>query len=499
MSNNLFGFSIDALDREVYLDGCPIADVASAFGSRDRLEYEDVMLYFGFNADEYTEAVHDEVLAKIFRSNESNILLWQDGISKYYKDSGRIGISEFEQLEGKLKAAGIPSNEIDFRNYIESIDKQNKEGIDRIGFEPFGHYLIYKYSLEFEDLFEISKLLKMLRALVRDVDQERAGEVKGILESNGCKGLEKYKDLIELYIQDPGRTDIIGDQNHQFNQYLVCCYEVMFKLFKQNADAIENGGMPSVRQGHKNITHTNYDRMLLLRTFMQMLSEVLSDEKPPVKNVLVIGPGLEEFHVMLRESIPRQSYEPYALIDSLLEFKWADLAKLQVDMLDVSPRVVKHFRRVIEGSYNGENHKLYCLPYGVASVKPVTEFGSGLGSVNFADGVKGARIESGENGERILTIHPKISQRMKIMEGNIITDHVADEGSYDLVVILNTFMYFSNEERLLALENITRLMAPGGILITDLPSEEVSASSLKSLMQPMSFLPLAAYIKSKDQ
>ena len=78
---------------------------------------------------------------------------------------------------------------------------------------------------------------------------------------------------------------------------------------------------------------------------------------------------------------------------------------------------------------------------------------------------------------KVIEVSPGIVGRFNAAEGDIITDDLAPPASYDWIVIMNTFDYFNDAEKMLAMENITRLLKPGGILFTDLSPDTFSAAA----------------------
>src|SRR5205814_8725468 len=76
------------------------------------------------------------------------------------------------------------------------------------------------------------------------------------------------------------------------------------------------------------------------------------------KRVLIVGPGLDFSHPELGEEIPQQSYEPFAILDILLKSKRSDFTNLQIDLFDISPRVVRHWDGLLQSADRGNTYTL---------------------------------------------------------------------------------------------------------------------------------------------
>src|SRR5574340_702409 len=79
---------------------------------------------------------------------------------------------------------------------------------------------------------------------------------------------------------------------------------------------------------------------------------VLKELRPGarINRVLIVGPGLDLApRTGFNDAYPPQSFEPFAVADSLLALGLADSARLAIDCVDINPRVVAWFRAVPSG------------------------------------------------------------------------------------------------------------------------------------------------------
>src|SRR2546427_5318498 len=79
------------------------------------------------------------------------------------------------------------------------------------------------------------------------------------------------------------------------------------------------------------------------------------------KRILIVGPGLDFSNPELGEEIPQQSYEPFAILDILLKFNRSDFKDIQIDLFDISPRVVEHWENLLKTANQDKPAKLFLV------------------------------------------------------------------------------------------------------------------------------------------
>lgn len=479
-------YPISASDRAVYIDGISIDEIALLSGDAERLEYEDVRLGFDKMPDEFTYNMYKDLLAVIYRGRADDISLWDDVESKYFGNSDRIGIGDLSpEFANELDAVfNTPTDVAGFELYMNSVAARNYESANAANTDLMFEYLfedtkdVFKQEaiLSESAVDRIVAILKMDRALINDVDRDRANEILRYLESKGCDKFDDLGDLIDIFIKTPTRADIYGPRMDRLNSSMVCQYKVVLEILKQYLKISSNDDLAKIRQKKKSITYTNFDRMITLQSFLQIVAQILSETPREFNDVLIIGPGLEQMNHGLRESVPRQSFEPFAVIDGLLQNGSANIDDINVDLIDINDRVVAYFDRIVQRAIESGYLTLYCPPN-------TDRFGMGLAGVYVSDSEIGIQMSCERLDAATAVIHSKVVKRLKATDGNIITDYLAPDGSYDMIVIMNTFMYFTPEESAIALENISRLLSSGGILMTDVdPSNLPKNSRLISLI-----------------
>ncbi len=191
--------------------------------------------------------------------------------------------------------------------------------------------------------------------------------------------------------------------------------------------------------------------------------EALKKSAPGLKiqRVLLIGPGLDWApRTGLHDEAPPQSYQPYALADSLLRLGLAEKDTLRIDAADVNPRVTDYLT-----AFPSSARRLW-LRYAPGD-DPWNRFFEGLGT---EIGVRGM-----DNGVATLDVSEAAGRLVHPLRLNVLTERVTPSGQYDLVAATNVLLYFENSELSLALANVADALKPGGHLLHNDTRDDVEA------------------------
>jgi hypothetical protein len=204
------------------------------------------------------------------------------------------------------------------------------------------------------------------------------------------------------------------------------------------------------------------------------LSSLESDgalHRGAVRRAAVIGPGLDfvdkaEGH----DYYPPQTLQPFALADSLLALGLSSRGALAITTYDVSPRVNEHLRRLVSGTETS--------PYDVQLVRdPAVAWtpdariwwASALGQVGSSVTPLAAPDAAGRLERRAVRLSSAVRQLMTPVDLDIIYQRADREPGdrFDLVVATNIFVYYDAFEQALAMSNISAMLAPDGVLLTN--------------------------------
>lgn len=184
-----------------------------------------------------------------------------------------------------------------------------------------------------------------------------------------------------------------------------------------------------------------------------------------IRSVLVVGPGLDLApRTDLVEMGEPQSYQPFAVVDALLMLGLAARHEIQVASVDINRRVVDWLERA-----RGTRRRLH-LVSGVAETDRVrfsSDFRQYFESIG--KGISEPTPLKERSGRLIKSIDVdlRVAPRFGAIPLDIVVERI--DRRFDLIVVTNVFPYLSDTELLLALTNITAMLAPGGVLLHNEP------------------------------
>ncbi len=194
-----------------------------------------------------------------------------------------------------------------------------------------------------------------------------------------------------------------------------------------------------------------------------------------IDRVGIVGPGLDfTDKAEGYDFYPQQSIQPFALIDSLLRLDLAPAGDLIVTTLDVSRRITSHLEAARDQADRGVAYRLHfpldpdtpARQWQPALVEYWQRVGDRIGDV-----VPGVTPSPGLEQVRVraVAVRPEVVRRVQSRNVDVILerlDPMAEAERFDLVVATNVLLYYDPFEQALALANISRMLRPGGFLIT---------------------------------
>jgi len=195
------------------------------------------------------------------------------------------------------------------------------------------------------------------------------------------------------------------------------------------------------------------------------------DPSRRVRRVLIVGPGMDLApRTGMLEAGPPESYQPWAVIDALVGLGLSTLDDLEVVGADINPRVVDHLRA------SAAKPPVLHLVSGIGASGTVTlaagyrDYFDALG--RSAGDVRGSARAPAGHLSKTVAVSAKTARTLRAEPLNIVTERLTGE-PFDLIVATNILPYFDRVERLLALSNISGMLAPGGVFLHNDPRPEV--------------------------
>ncbi|HXJ45069.1 MAG TPA: class I SAM-dependent methyltransferase [Candidatus Dormibacteraeota bacterium] len=211
-----------------------------------------------------------------------------------------------------------------------------------------------------------------------------------------------------------------------------------------------------------------------------------------VQRVGVIGPGLDFTDKQEGfDFYPTQTVQPFALTDSLLRLQLAKPEAVEVDVLDLSPRILEHVERARRLAATGRGYTIELPKDPAVGWKTELQaywehFGDQVGSPAAPAAVppvlKGITL-------RAVKIRPALVRRMKTFDVDIVLQraNLREEEKFDLLIATNILVYYGTFEQSLAMTNIAAMLKPGGFLLTnnallELPSSEMHSAGYQTVV-----------------
>lgn len=196
----------------------------------------------------------------------------------------------------------------------------------------------------------------------------------------------------------------------------------------------------------------------------------------PIRRVAIIGPGLDFTDKAEGYDLyPPQTIQPFALIDSLVRLKLAAPSDLHLTTFDLSPRVNEHLRIAVQRARAGEP---YVLQLPLTRDDPSHEWETALESYwadcanAIGDATEAVAVppSAGRVDVRAVRVRPGIVASITPQDLNIVVQRVAplsDGERFDLIVATNVLVYYGGFEQALALANVSAMLRPGGMFLTN--------------------------------
>jgi hypothetical protein len=204
-----------------------------------------------------------------------------------------------------------------------------------------------------------------------------------------------------------------------------------------------------------------------------------------VRRVAVVGPGLDFVEKAEGQDFyPPQSMQAFALADSLVRLGLSRPESLSITAFDISPRVLDHLDRARTRAAAGEGYVLQ-LPrprqgWAAPFVAYWQRFGEAVAGP--ADATKPPPT-AGHLEVRAVRVRPELVASVRPVDLNVVyqrLDLPAGE-RFDLVVATNILVYYDTFEQCLALANVARMTAIGGVFLANNSVLELPDSPLRSV------------------
>jgi hypothetical protein len=208
-----------------------------------------------------------------------------------------------------------------------------------------------------------------------------------------------------------------------------------------------------------------------------------------LNRVAVIGPGLDFIDkAQGYDFYPVQMIQPFAIADSLLRLGLA--TRPSMTAFDISPRILAHVRQMQDRATRNEPYRLNLIleqNTRTARTEPALieywqRFGAQIGAPTPAEvpNAYAARVRA-----RAIAVRPRVVLDVTSKELNVVVGRVASAsagGAFDAIVATNVLVYYDAFEQALAVANMAKMLARGGVLLTNQPVPLPGAAGLSETL-----------------
>jgi SAM-dependent methyltransferase len=268
--------------------------------------------------------------------------------------------------------------------------------------------------------------------------------------------LEYFRDIVSRRTSAEPEGDFLVGQYVRAMRFL---YEKEFVAQRTGADAVA-----ALYRERGLSTDTAVEAGYLVHLGLATLKALEPSRR--IRRVLVVGPGFDLApRTGLVEAGPPESYQPYAIVDSLVSLGLARLDDLVVVGGDVNPRVVEHLEAA------GTRDVSLTLVTGVGDSGAVAlgeDYRRYFDAIGRAIGapLPAPALPARYSGHlrKAVRVRSEATRAVGGLTLDIATDRVDGDG-FDLVVATNVLPYLDDRLLTLALANVAAMLTPGGIFL----------------------------------
>jgi len=207
-----------------------------------------------------------------------------------------------------------------------------------------------------------------------------------------------------------------------------------------------------------------------------------------VLRAAVIGPGLDFTDKQSGyDYYPQQTLQPFAVYDSLGRIGLSKPAGVSITVFDISSRVLEHMQRARERAQKGRTYSIQLPRDPQQSWKPeAVEYWRAFGD-HAGKPVAPIRPPPELKGlaTRAVEIRPAVVLASGPVDLNIVLERMNLPAAerFDLIVATNVFVYYDHLEQGLALQNVSTLLKPGGMLLSNDALPEIPPVPMRGVGQ----------------
>lgn len=392
----------------------------------------------------------------------------------------RITWADTARLQPRLEAAGVTA--ASFQDYVQRTHAENLRRVHVGDLDHLVFFLLQSARLSAAPPVEPALSARSLvesfdaparAAFLRDghaaglrVPAPVAERIAALLRAIDTPGpdarLIYFRSLIATAF--PSRADRAAGLTREYLRAMRFVYEKEFVAQRAPSPA---AAIADLYRSRGLSTDTAVEAGYVVHLGLGVVKGLQPDRR--IRRVLIVGPGMDLAPRTGLRDTPPESYQPWAVIDTLLAMGLSRLDDLEVTAADINPRVVDHLRR------SGKAPPVLSLATDIAEANGVSfspeyrEYVAQLGH-HVSASTPADRGRQAPSGHLLKTIRVSRSSA-KVLRAeplDIVTERLTG-AAFDLVIATNILPYFDDPQLALAMSNIAAMLAPGGVFLHNEP------------------------------
>jgi len=364
-----------------------------------------------------------------------------------------IACQDAGPLRARLEADGITQD--GFASYVRRLHESNLQRVHEGDLDHLVFYLLQSTHFTPAPRVEPALSAKTFVAtseIQASVRSRVTALLRAVDSSDRDPRLSYFRSLIETTFPDRARRA----------DALLREYERVMK-FVYEKEPVGCDAVAALYRTRGLSTDTAVESGFLVYQGLGVLRSLDPDRR--VRRVLIVGPGLDLApRTGLLESASPESYQPWAVMDALLRLGLSRVDDLEVFAADINPRVVAHIER------SREAPPVLTLVTGVRESDTLTfadDYRAYFGQLGTAVGLEqGASPTSVSTGHlaKIIRTRADVARALRPQALDIVTERL-NGAPFDLIVATNILPYFDDDGLMLAMANVSAMLAVNGAFL----------------------------------
>lgn len=370
----------------------------------------------------------------------------------------RITWEDTAPLRARLEASGVTASA--FPSFVERIHQDNATRVREGDLDHLVFFLLQ--STRFTPLPAIEPAISA-KAFVEAADPHMAAEVRArttaliraLSSTSRDPRLAYFRELVTATFPNPAERE--AGLQREYARVMKFLYEKEFVAQRAGPEAV--AGLYRARGLS---TDTAVEAGYVVYLGLGVAKALRPGHR--IRRVLIVGPGLDLApRTGLLETGPPESYQPWAVMDALIGLGLSRADDLEVVGADINARVVQHLRRA------RNTPPTLTLLSGIgesATVSMADDYRDYFTNLGRAIGTPRGHVDKDRAGHlrKTVVVGTPAARALRAETLDIVT-HSLDGPPFDLVVATNILPYFDDTGLMLALTNISRMLAPGGVFL----------------------------------